>query len=211
MTVGYTYVVTHKPSGRRYYGCQWKKGVNPSNLWKSYFTSSKEVRSLIETDGKESFDYEIRKTFTDNPRKALEWEVRVLRRLNASKNPNWINLSNGHLNFNSTSIATRKRISEASLGKPKSEQHKAAMSRGRRGKKRRPLSEETKRKIGEINKTTNKNRTGMRSDSIRISCEGIVFKSIQLAVNHFECSTCKIRKRLQSQNFPNYYKLDTNT
>ena len=80
MSSPYTYIVKHNPSGKIYYGCRFAKNCDPIDLWTTYFTSSKHVKALIETDGKESFTAEIRKTF-DNVDQCRKWENRVLRKL----------------------------------------------------------------------------------------------------------------------------------
>jgi hypothetical protein len=79
-TVYFTYYLYHKPTGKKYYGARWKPACNPSDLWDTYFTSSKHVHKLIEEYGKESFHYEIRKMFS-NKSECISWEQRVLKRL----------------------------------------------------------------------------------------------------------------------------------
>ncbi len=89
-SVYYTYRITHIPSGKHYYGAEWNKDAHPNNLWKTYFTSSNIVDDLIIKDGKDSFTYEIRRTFSTSEA-CFDWETKVLRKLNVSKNPNWLN------------------------------------------------------------------------------------------------------------------------
>lgn len=88
----YTYLIKHIPSGKVYYGLRYANGCDPSDFWKSYFTSSKDVWNLIESTGKNSFAFEIRKTFND-PLEAIEWEKKVLRRINAMNRDDFINRS----------------------------------------------------------------------------------------------------------------------
>ncbi len=82
--VPYTYLIIHKTTGLWYYGSQYANSknrvANPENLWKSYFTSSKVIKRLIEEYGINDFDFQIRKTFTSKE-KTLEWEQKVLRRI----------------------------------------------------------------------------------------------------------------------------------
>lgn len=85
----YTYVI-NSPDGRRYYGVKYSANCQISDLWTTYFTSSKEIKKLIKIYGKESFTYEIRKTFY-NTNKARLWEQEVLRRLKVESNDLWIN------------------------------------------------------------------------------------------------------------------------
>lgn len=85
MTVPFTYRVTHAPSGTWYYGVRYAKGCHPSDLFKSYFTSSDLVSKLLTTDGPESFQIEVRKTF-ESVEHAINWEKRVLRKILGWKN-----------------------------------------------------------------------------------------------------------------------------
>lgn len=84
----FTYKVTHIPSGKWYYGVRYADNCHPSDLWKTYWTSSKPINYLIEQDGYKSFEIEIRQTFkTKN--EAISWEAKVLRRI-----LNWPNCLN---------------------------------------------------------------------------------------------------------------------
>lgn len=94
MAVPYTYCITHTPSGKRYYGVRYARDCHPEDLWRTYFTSSTSVKRLLETDGKDSFSIEIRKTFVCSV-KAREWEHKVLRRLGVPYNLNWLNKYSG--------------------------------------------------------------------------------------------------------------------
>jgi hypothetical protein len=90
MTSPYTYYLYHRPTGLKYYGVRYAKNCHPSDLWNKYFSSSKKVRKLIKEYGINSFDVEIRKVFTD-PKLAILWEEKVLRRLNVLIKQDWMN------------------------------------------------------------------------------------------------------------------------
>lgn len=90
MTIPYTYLLVNKITGEKYYGVRYAKGCAPSELWYTYFSSSKYVKQLIEKYGKNSFEFEVRKTF-NTALEARAWEERVLRRLNILRNNNWLN------------------------------------------------------------------------------------------------------------------------
>jgi len=92
--VPYTYLIKHKLTGKVYYGSRYARGCHPNDLWKKYFTSSKDIQFYIKKYGRSSFEYEVRKTFT-NIFKCQEWEYKVLKRLNAVDRDNFINKSNG--------------------------------------------------------------------------------------------------------------------
>lgn len=86
----YTYSITHKPSQLRYYGVRKSKRAPYLDLWKKYFTSSKRVKQLILQDGKEAFEYKVRKIFKSFD-EAQDWEAKVLRRLKVTKRTDWLN------------------------------------------------------------------------------------------------------------------------
>ena len=52
----YYYHIKHKPTGKIYIGSQYGVKSDPKNLLKTYFTSSKKVKELIEKDGVNSFE-----------------------------------------------------------------------------------------------------------------------------------------------------------
>ena len=137
MTVYFTYYLYHKPTGKKYYGARWKPGCQPSDLWTTYFTSSKHVHKLIEEYGKDSFDYEIRKTFEDKSQ-CISWEQKVLKRLKVKTNPVWLNVAIGKPSM---------------LGKSHSEETKQKMR-----KPKGPWSEE--RKLAKSIEMKNKIKSG---------------------------------------------------
>jgi hypothetical protein len=51
----YFYKIQHVPTGKYYVGIQYGKTSDPYKFWKTYFTSSKYVKNLIECDGVDSF------------------------------------------------------------------------------------------------------------------------------------------------------------
>lgn len=81
----YTYLLIHLPTKKWYYGVRYAKNCKISDLMKTYFTSSKEVQTLIKNEGVHNFAWEIRKVF-DNIEKAKDWEIKVLRRMKVTKN-----------------------------------------------------------------------------------------------------------------------------
>jgi hypothetical protein len=95
----YTFLVTHKTTGIRYYGSRTsnnKSKIPEEDLWVKYFTSSKIVKALIEKEGKETFTPQIRKTFLSKD-KCLLWEAKVLRRLKVHQNKNYFNMDTNQL------------------------------------------------------------------------------------------------------------------
>lgn len=94
----YTYLLKHVPTNTYYYGVRWKNvrlSRSPEeDFWIYYFTTSKRVHKIIEQYGKESFLFEIRRTF-ESAHTAREWESKVLRRMRVLDKPHlWLNRTN---------------------------------------------------------------------------------------------------------------------
>lgn len=85
----YTYLIGWSKLDRWYYGVRWARGCHPGELWKKYKTSSKVVKAYTKIHGDPDI-IQVRKTFT-NSNDAVEWEEKVLTRLNVSNNTKWLN------------------------------------------------------------------------------------------------------------------------
>ena len=142
----YTYLIVHIPSGKKYYGVRYAQGCSPSDLWDTYFTSSKAVKKLIDKDGRDSFKLKIRKVFT-NIDEAIKWEGRFLKKVKARQREDFLNKHNndglvslkGDANpMKNTTVVARWKESfqENKLNKNKklSESHKQAISNSLRGR-----------------------------------------------------------------------------
>lgn len=88
--ISYTYLIGWKNHNKWYYGVRYSSKCNPNDLWKKYFTSSKEVKLFRQNYGEPDV-IEVRKTF-DESIKAKIWEEKVLRRMCVSKNDKWLNV-----------------------------------------------------------------------------------------------------------------------
>jgi len=88
----YTYLIGWTKTNKWYYGVRYAKNCDPSDLWKTYFTSSKFVKKQRDLYGDPDI-ISIRKTFGDNSIKAKLWEERVLENLDVIKNEKWLNQS----------------------------------------------------------------------------------------------------------------------
>lgn len=146
----FTYLIKHLPSGKVYYGLRYAKNCKPEDLWTSYFTSSTDIAKLIEADGPEAFIFEVRKTFTD-AQKAIEWEKKVLRRMNAIKHPAFINRNIPGSSMFAHSEETKEKLRKpkpegfgdrlrgnkhacVTKGVPKTKEHAENISKGKKGK-----------------------------------------------------------------------------
>jgi hypothetical protein len=145
-TISYCYRIAWSIINKHYYGVRYSKNCNPSDFWKTYFTSSKTVDEYRKIYGEPDI-IEIRKTFFDRE-KAIDWEFKVLKKLNVKNNDNWLNIAIGKPTFlgkkhsNETLLKMRKpkpegfaaKISKFNKGKSKSEEHKLAISNSKKGK-----------------------------------------------------------------------------
>jgi len=128
----YTYIIKHKPTGRVYYGYRGANKVEAhKDLWNEYYTSSPTVKSLIKHHGVDSFEVEVRKIF-ETAEQAAKWETTVLRRMRVLESNKWINANIS--GYRAPTELGRKRISEAHMGKPKTEEHKKKLSEANKGK-----------------------------------------------------------------------------
>lgn len=123
----YTYWVYHKPSRKFYYGSRTANDCNTSDLWVTYFTSSKVVKNLIEKDGVYAFNTKIHKTF-DSKGECLHFEYSLLNLFKAGQNPRFLNLHHCKSVEWTPERIEKTRLSH--LGKSLSDSHRAAISKG---------------------------------------------------------------------------------
>ena len=88
----YTYLIGWSNRDLWYYGVRLGNRCMPSeDLWQKYFTSSKLVKKY-RTEFGEPDIIEVRKTFINN-KDAIDWEIKVLKRLQVLKKNKWLNRS----------------------------------------------------------------------------------------------------------------------
>lgn len=85
----YTYLLVWNTTGVKYYGVRYSKDCTPSDLWSTYFTSSKSVKEYRKLHGEPDI-IQVRKTF-NNSQAARLWEHNVLRKLNCAKRNDYLN------------------------------------------------------------------------------------------------------------------------
>lgn len=85
----YTYLIGWSALNLYYYGVRFSKNCSPDDLFKTYFTSSETVKTIISKHGRPDI-IQIRKTFKDVSSARL-WEHKVLRRIKATKDSKWLN------------------------------------------------------------------------------------------------------------------------
>lgn len=164
--IAYTYLVKCKVNNTFYYGVRWGNKVIPDkDLWIKYFTSSKYVKSLINIYGKDSFEYEVRKTF-NTKEEAILWEETVLKRLKVLHQPNlWLNKTISKviryiehpLKNKSLSQETKDKIGISNKGKTRSQSFKQLKSQQTSGKNHWNYGKTTNESAKQKNKITNQN------------------------------------------------------
>lgn len=128
MTVPFTYIITHIPTGVKYYGARWKKGCHPNDLGSTYFSSSKFMKRIISEEGVDNFHFEIRKIF-QNAIEAISWETKFLTRVDAARSNKWFNKHNNQGTPKFVNVGGYKLSERAkqNMRKPKSPEHKAKL------------------------------------------------------------------------------------
>ena len=131
----YTYLIKFIPTGQLYYGVKASNGCNPDELLVKYFTSSKVVKKLIQEYGEESFNI-ISIKLHENKELAHKWEELYLVSVDAAKNPEYLNKTNGgwRLCCNGHTKETIIKMSKSHLGKRFSDEHKKHISEASLGK-----------------------------------------------------------------------------
>ena len=129
--IPYTYQIIWSTTGMKYYGVRYAKDCNPSDLWKTYFTSSVKVAEHVRAHGDPDI-LQIRKTFsgTNAVKKARLWEHTVLRRMEVIKRIDYLNKSDSRSIDPAASSKARSGVAPGNKGKPQPEYIKA--------KKRKP-------------------------------------------------------------------------
>lgn len=158
--VPYTYLIGWSKYDKWYYGSETSiknKIANPSNLWVTYFTSSKHVKNFRKVYGEPDI-IQIRKTFNNKTETCL-WEHKVLKRLNVLNEEKWLNKSTTKVHYRTgikhtletkIKMSLKRKGRKPNLGHKHSEETKKLMSLQRIGNKHRAgilASDETKIKM----------------------------------------------------------------
>ena len=191
--VPYTYLIGWKKYNTYYYGVRYAKNCDPSELWVTYKTSSKYVKSFISSHGNPDI-IEIRKIFSC-PNKARLWEHKVLKKINAVTRLDFLNKTDNK----AIDTLTIKRGSEhPNWGKVFSEDLKVKL--------RIPKSEKTKENMR--GKRPHINQTGKFNNAFK----GIIvtpygkFESLQKAAFAENIHLSTISLRINNKNFDGYYR-----
>jgi hypothetical protein len=133
----YTYLIGWKDLNKWYYGVRYSKSCNPSELFVTYFTSSKKVKIFFEKNGYPDI-IQIRKTF-DCVIKAQIWEHKVLKRMKVIESDEWLNLTDNkaislNCSMHGWSEVSRKKMSNSRKNKKHSESTKQKISQKHKGR-----------------------------------------------------------------------------
>lgn len=90
--MAYTYLIGWSKEELYYYGSRYAESCVPEDLWKTYFTSSKNVKNLRLTLGEPDI-IQVRKTFL-TAEDARRWEINVIRRMKIVQSKHWLNQRN---------------------------------------------------------------------------------------------------------------------
>jgi hypothetical protein len=149
LNIPYTYLIGWSKLNKWYYGCRTSKTCHPDDLWITYFTSSKHVKKFREQNGEPDI-VTVRRIFT-NRSTAVQWEHKVLRRLNAAKRINFLNKTIGDGKYYNAGHPQTERakqiLRELKTGSKLSDEARKKISESKIGKKRGPMSAEQKAKI----------------------------------------------------------------
>lgn len=129
----YTYLLRWSEYDMSYYGFRCGNKSDPiDDLWKKYFTSSSYVKKFREEFGDPDIVL-VDREFEDKLEAKL-YETTYLRSVGVPGNEKWLNKSDGSKHF--------------FHGNSHSDESKKKMSEKKSGSRRKPMSDETKRKIG---------------------------------------------------------------
>lgn len=154
----YVYLIGWTSENKWYYGVRFGKNVHPDDLWKTYFTSSKHVKSFRKSHGEPDV-ISIRKTF-DSIESARSYEDKVIRRLGCVMDDKWLNLCHSAAIHPDRAGHSKGKSYEEMYGHEKANELKLSRSKSSRG---RPVSAETKDKISK------KRKGQIRSDDAKKS------------------------------------------
>lgn len=209
----YTYLIGWTEQNIYYYGSKYGADADPETFWKTYFTSSRYVHEAVELYGGPDV-IQIRKTFSD-PHKALEWEQRVLCRLNVLREDRWLNKNvGGRVYQKSLSESHRNNIAKAN-SKPKDERGRLACAENSKKAAQKRLgqkdSEDTKRKRNKSLREYHQKAKELgitRKKRKKFIIEDKIYNGIDEVANAFDITVPTIYNRLKSDKFPEWSRYE---
>lgn len=139
----FTYLIGWSAADKWYIGSRWAKGCAPSDLWSTYFTSSKYVGRFRKEHGEPDV-IEIGQVF-DSKKAALAHEIFLLKMNRAKERDCFLNKAVGGV-FDPSDPEIRRKSSEAHRGKKQTPQSRLRKSQATRGRRQSPEHTEKIRK-----------------------------------------------------------------
>lgn len=199
----YTYLITHKETGLKYYGVKFSKDADPSSFWVEYFTSSKIVKEIVEKEGKGSFSFEIDKLF-NTADEAIEYEREFLSSI--VNKEEWLNQCFEGFDYYAVRFKTEehKRKIGAARSKPKTgkdliatlENQKKATKHNTGRKQSKETQEKKRRALKQYNANLkDKTRPFLRKTII---CDGVEYLGMESVTEKYSVSRQTVHNRIRS-------------
>jgi hypothetical protein len=174
--IPYVYSISWTSKNLHYVGVQYGLNANPTNLWKTYFSSSKQVKIIREKYGDPDI-IKIRKIFND-PEKARKHEHALIKRAKLVENENYLNLSNNTGKWfvegskgRKFSDEHRAKLRAAKLGRKISADHAKALHDGRRGQTNTAEHNDAIRKSNRDRIVSDESKVKMKESRAKISSD----------------------------------------
>lgn len=191
--MAYVYLIGWTKADKYYIGVRFAKDCTPDDLWVTYFTSSKHVRTFAEAHGSPDI-VQIRKTFND-PTAARVYESKLLRRMRVVTDSRFINKTD-NVSID-TQAATHLGSANGMYGRKHSEETLELM--------RSPKSTRHRDRMrGPRPHVSRKGLTNNASKGYVVTPHG-KFESQQEAAGAEGVHQTTISLRLKSSEFNNYY------
>lgn len=209
--MAYTYLIGWSNLNRYYYGVRYSKKCHPTDLFVTYFTSSKRVKQFIKIHGNPDI-IQIRKVFTEK-KDAILWENKVLRRMKVIERDVWLNQTdNMAICSERWTIKIKGKTYEEIYGIEKAKklkEHRALTNKNRIGIK---WKDENKKRLSD----KYKNGGNPKATKINIKVDNIShifdcrktaasFLSTNLNIKYYTAYTVLVR--LQTKNIPDFNKI----
>ena len=199
----YTYLIGWSEHKKYYYGVRYAKKASPSELWITYRTSSPIVKRFVEKYGDPDI-IQVRKIFEDRMT-AINWEQKVLRKLDIKNNNKWLNGNIAGAIYKNLDHMKGKKSNM--LGWTHTDEAKEKMRKAKLGKppwnRGRKLTEEHKEKLRKAKENYVPWNKGLTKDDPRVAENGEkiskALKGVPLSESHKEA--LRKPKRKQSAGF----------
>jgi len=195
--LAYTYLIGWSAQNKFYYGVRYANGCDTSELWKTYFTSSKYVAEFRNKYNEPDI-IQIRRVFSDKE-KAKMWEHKVLRRMDVVKRFDFLNRSINLAAFPPNGVGAQNSF----YGRKHTSETKKKISQTKRSDKIKCEKCGKETNVGNHNRWHGE-RCGIHQTSgtkKMLKADGQIFTSLGAAAECFGVSNATITYRIKSPNF----------